>query len=360
MKVRRIVAVCHSGEVSGAEIALIRVLDEALKRGLEVVFCSASGPVVDALPEGVRHVVIPHLGLGSGSRVAGAAGLLARTAQAGRILRALTTSEDLVLANGLLVLPAVRAGRLDAHVSWLVHDVIVSRQWLAILSAVSGCLDTVVAVSDAAAAPLRARGLPVDVVHHGVQWPVAPRTAEPETPTIGMAALITPWKGHRDLLDAVAQMRHRNVVLELAGGFFPKDEQYRAALQDHARALGIEDRVRFLGKVNAIEQMRGWTIAVNASVEPEAGPLVALEALSVGVPMVATGHGGSVEILGRGGGILVAPHVPSALAAALDELLERPDERERLSIVGRALVAAEYRLDVQVPLMLDALLAGAK
>ncbi|WP_051973618.1 glycosyltransferase, partial [Cryobacterium sp. MLB-32] len=67
-----------------------------------------------------------------------------------------------------------------------------------------------------------------------------------------------------------------------------------------------------------------------------------LEAMAAGLPVVATRVGGSTEVVGHGGGLLVPPHDPAALAAALQQLFDDPALRSRLGREARAVVAARY------------------
>jgi glycosyltransferase involved in cell wall biosynthesis len=76
---------------------------------------------------------------------------------------------------------------------------------------------------------------------------------------------------------------------------------------------------------------------VSASVDPEAGPLTAIEAMSVGVPVVASEHGGVVEVL-DGGGLLVPPRDVDALAHAIDRLVNNPMLRRQCGQAGRRAV----------------------
>ena len=70
-------------------------------------------------------------------------------------------------------------------------------------------------------------------------------------------------------------------------------------------------------------------------------PHSAVEALSVGVPVVATAVGGVPEVVHDGeNGLLVAPGRPDALAAALTRILEEPGLRERLAAGAKPSVAA--------------------
>ena len=107
--------------------------------------------------------------------------------------------------------------------------------------------------------------------------------------------------------------------------------------------------MRFLGHVaDPLARLRRWSVAVSASIDPEAGPLTALEAMSVGVPFVATDHGGVTEVLGDAG-LLVPPGDADALADAITRLLDDAELRARChaagppAIVARHLTAADQR-----------------
>lgn len=351
----RLLAVGPTAEVSGAEGVLLGLLDEARARGWEVLLACPDGDLAARRPAGVGHLALPELALPPGPRVLGAPVLLARSARAGRLLRRAARSADAVLVNGFLALPAVALGRLDAPVTWLVHDVLRRPEWFAVLKAVGPAVDRVVAVSHAAAAPLRERGLDTVVVHNGVTWPVDPAPLDHSGRVVGCVAALTPWKGHEVLLDAAALLPD-DVRLELAGTGFAKDDAYVARLRARADAPDLRGRVRFLGRVDALATMRRWTVGVSASVEPEACPLVVLEGMSVGLPLVATALGGSQELLEGGVGTLVPPSSPEALAAGIMALLEDPQRRAAQAARGREAVAEHFRADVQRARQLDAVL----
>jgi glycosyltransferase involved in cell wall biosynthesis len=77
-------------------------------------------------------------------------------------------------------------------------------------------------------------------------------------------------------------------------------------------------------------------------------PLTVLEALACGVPVVGSAVGGISEIVRDGvTGLLVPPDDVSALATALDELLQSPARRAQLAATSRRLAMEEYSLDVQ-------------
>ncbi len=355
---RRIVFISPTGNASGAEVVLLNIMREALRRDITVRCISPVGELVKRLPSTVEHVEIPEQGLSAKPTPMAAIEWGGAARKASRVIKSCSRDAGAVVVNGFLALPAVRLAAPEPPVSWVVHDVLRRREWFALLSLVRESIKMAIPVSHAAAAPLRTRGIPVTVVPNGVAWPVEPRDVPPPTPVIGCVALLTPWKGHMSLLDAFAKVSAPEARLELAGSHFVKDAAYAQALRVRAECSDLAGRVTFLGSVDTLATMRRWTLAVSPSVEPEAMPLVVLEALSVGLPMVATALGGSLEILGHGGGWLVPPGDPLSLARAINSLLDDPHEQGRLSEWGPEEIARSYRLDVQVSRQLDAVAGG--
>lgn len=319
----RLVAVSHTGLVSGAETVLLRFLDAAAASGWEVRCACPDGPLVARLEElGVQRLRIPDLKLPSGPAVVALARLARRTASAGRRLRAASRAADAVVVNGLLALPALRLARPGPPVAWLVHDVIWKRRNQLILRYSGRVVDQGWAVSEAVAATLRPVLRQVLVIRNGTPWPVAP-ASETRTgpPVVGCAAVLTPWKGQDVLMEAVARLPRRDIVVELAGTTFPKDSAYAAELRQRAGESDLAGRVRFLGHVDDVaSRMRTWSIGALPSTEPEAFSLTLLEYMSLGIPAVATDHGGSPEVLGEAG-LLIPPNDADALAAAIGRLL---------------------------------------
>lgn len=348
-----LVLLTHTGQVSGAEVVLLGLVELALSRGERVVLASPPGPLTARLPAGVRHVELPHLGLGSGPRLLRPAALAARSAVAARRIRTALGPAGRLVVNSLLALPAARLARPPGGAVWLVHDTVHRRDQRWVVRAGAKVLRRAVAVSEATAAPLRALGLVVTVAQNGVAWPVDPVGVDVHTPpVVGALALLTPWKGHLVLLDALALLP--GVRLELGGGQFPGDAAHVAALHDRAGRPDLAGRVRFLGHVDPVPTMRGWDVAVSASTSPEAGPISVLQAMSMGVPLVGTDHGGTSEFLGDGAGLLVPPGDARALAEAVHRLLVQPELRAAVAAVARARVAEAHDLDRTRTAMLDA------
>ncbi len=354
---RELVFVAHSGRASGAEKIMLTLAERAVAEGWRVRVVCPDGPLRKLLPATVGHVAIPELGLAGqrgGQRLRAAAVMLWRWALAARVLRRVARTAGVrLVVNSTMALPAVALALPPRRAAvWLVHDVVAGRRQRTVARVGRRAVGRAVAVSERAAAPVRALGFEVEVARQGVRWPVEAAPVVERSPlVVGILGVVTEWKGQHVLLAAAAGLPE--VVIEIAGSPHPGDEPYLAALRERARRPDLAGRVRFLGNVDPLPRIRGWDVLVSASVLPEAGPLVVLEAMSVGVPVVATGHGGNVT---DDTAVCVAPDDPVALREALRRLGREPDLRARLRDSGRAAVAARHDLAETLPRMLDVLL----
>jgi glycosyltransferase involved in cell wall biosynthesis len=128
--------------------------------------------------------------------------------------------------------------------------------------------------------------------------------------------LLVPRKGVHLLLDALADPRlPADLTLRVAG-----DGPERTALEEQAYALGLADRVEFLGFREDVPKLLGEADAFVLPSQLEQQPLVLIEALAAGLPCLATDVGGVADQLGDDG-IVVAPNSAPALADGLLTLL---------------------------------------
>jgi len=152
-------------------------------------------------------------------------------------------------------------------------------------------------------------------------------------PIIGTLARLIPSKGIRILLDAMPHLLHKYPeALLLVGGGGEEQE----ALERQARALGIADRVVFVGPVQDPRDFyRRLDVFVLPSLD-EAFGLVVLEAMAMGLPVIGTRVGGVPEVLTHGvNGWLVEPGDSAVLAAGLRTLWADPILRRRVAEEGR-------------------------
>ncbi len=357
----RLVAVSPHALVSGAEVVLLRVLCAAADAGWNVRCACPNGPLAEKLREhGIERDDMLDLRLSRGPRLLGAARVLLRSMRAAPRIRRVAAGADVVVVNSVNALVALRLARIKVPTAWLVHDVIVRRDRLAFARLGLPAVDLAIAVSEAAAHSLPELGVRTVVVRNGTPWPVAPaRRSASQVKVVGCNAVLTPWKGQDVLLEAVAMLGRDDVVVELAGATMPRDGAYEAALRARADCPDLFGRVRFLGHVDdPTDVMRDWTVAACPSVDPEAVSLAVLEAMSIGVPVIGTDHGGIPEFLGSAG-LLVKPADPRELAGCIARLIDDEALHARCSAAGPEAVAASLTVDSQMRSVLEALAALA-
>lgn len=191
--------------------------------------------------------------------------------------------------------------------------------------------------------------VPVHVLPNGVEpgpGPAPLRTAD----HLLFVGRLEPVKGVAVLLDGFRELirNHPAARLTIVG-----DGSARAALQAASVDLIAEGSVAFTGWLppdGVHERLRTASVVVLPSLWPENFPTVALEALQLGRPLVASAVGGLPELVGPDNGVLVPPGDATALAAALAGLLGRPD---RLAALGAGSAARSQRYGVEE--FLDAL-----
>ena len=141
---------------------------------------------------------------------------------------------------------------------------------------------------------------------------------------------------------------HPETRLLIAG-----DGEHRAALEQCAAELELGSAVRFLGRCSA-GRVRGLLRGARALVVPsiyEGMPLVVLEAMEAGLPVIASAVSGIPEVVAddpaddtrERTGWLVPPEDPERLAAALAAAIGDPDEARRRGEAGRRRVDEEFR-----------------
>jgi glycosyltransferase involved in cell wall biosynthesis len=152
-------------------------------------------------------------------------------------------------------------------------------------------------------------------------------------PVIGNVAALTEHKDHATLLEAMAQLRarHPEVWLVIAG-----DGELRGALEAQARELGLADRTVFAGFRHDLDRLLPAFSVFCLSSQLEGLGTSLLDAMALGLPVVATAAGGIPEAVDDGvTGRLAPPRDPRALAQALGEALDDEARRKRWGEAGR-------------------------
>jgi glycosyltransferase involved in cell wall biosynthesis len=203
------------------------------------------------------------------------------------------------------------------------------------------------AVSEAvrASMPVRLRsttrviqyGVDVDAVRAAAPSREAGRRAlgvGPDEVLIGTVANLRTTKGYPDLLVAAAKVLANGSDMRfVALGQGPMEQE----LREQADRLGLGERFRFLGyRPDAVDVMAAFDIFCLPS-RHEGLPVALMEALVLGIPVVATDVGGTGEIVTDGReAVLVPPGDPERLAAALIALVGDPERRRQMATAGRS------------------------
>jgi glycosyltransferase involved in cell wall biosynthesis len=159
---------------------------------------------------------------------------------------------------------------------------------------------------------------------------------------------LAPQKGHEILLEALPAVRREAPRLHTV---VVGEGSLREPLERRTRELGLDDRVHFVGYR---ADVAGWYAAADLSVLPshfEGLPLVTVESLAAGCPVVATAVDGTPEVVVDGvTGLTVPPGDPDRLGQAILRLVQDPVLRRTLGQQGRAHVRAHFDREQQVRL----------
>ena len=157
-------------------------------------------------------------------------------------------------------------------------------------------------------------------------------------------------KGHRHLLAALPAVldAHPDAVLLVAG----RNGTETTALERMARELGVSERVRFLGHVSGVaDLLNAGDLFVFPSLY-EGMPGAVIEAMAMGLPIVASDIPSIREVVEPGtNALLVDPADPRALAGAIGALLDDPERRRAFGAESRRIYNTQFRLDQSVRAM---------
>jgi len=179
----------------------------------------------------------------------------------------------------------------------------------------------------------------VVVVPNGVPVATAPsywRAPQGEW-VIGTVALFRPRKGLEVMLAAIGELRRRGlpVRLKVVGGF--ETDEYRQAMQALAVRVGIGEHVEWTGFTRDVpREMARFSIFALPSLYGEGLPMVLIEAMAIGVPVVATKVEGVPEVIGDDRtGVLVQPGDARSLADGIESVIARGARAVELAETGR-------------------------
>jgi len=218
-----------------------------------------------------------------------------------------------------------------------------------------GSLDRVIAGSRTVADSFPRRSVrsgKVVLIPYGIDTndftPAAEGATLQESPefVVGIVGVLDENRGHRVLLHALADLQAdgRDAIQLWVIGTGPEE----AKLKRLAVELNIAHRVRFLGYLPEVREVLGRIqLLVMPTVHFESFGIAAVEAMAMGLPVVASQLGGLAEIVEDGRtGFLVKPGEAVELAGAIRRLMDSPDIRARMGQAGRRRAVEHFSLDL--------------
>lgn len=346
--------------LGGAALSVLELAAGQQERGHEVLVVAGTIPPGEASMESVAaDLGVPYLRMPALTRELSARQDLRATAGLRRLLRerrpdVLHTHTSKAGATGRIAAVASWPARPDAVVHTF-HGHVLSgyfggrrqRAFRLIERGLAHVTDRIIAVSQQVRDDLLrfrvARPEKIEVVHYGFDLDRRVAAAAPSRDpkrrllgaddhdfVIGWAGRLSEIKRPLDLVRVAANVPQS--LLVLAG-----DGELRPQVEREAAKLGLEDRLHLLGY---IEDLGAWYGAFDAFLltsANEGAPVVAIEALAAGLPVVATNAGGTQTVVDdTESGYLAAIGDVDALAQRLRELRDDPELRRRLGETGSA------------------------
>jgi glycosyltransferase involved in cell wall biosynthesis len=190
--------------------------------------------------------------------------------------------------------------------------------------------------------PLIPNGIPTDEYapdpDRRAQWRQA-HGIEPRATVVTHIGRFAFQKNHALLIEAFAQVRSdAPLYLLLVGG-----GELENAVREQVAALGLQERVRFLGvRADVADILRASDVFVLSS-RWEGNPMSVMEAMAAGLPVVSTAVGGVPELVQEGvTGLLVPSEDAGALARALQALVDDPTRRAAMGDAARQHAVARF------------------
>ncbi|MDQ1640621.1 MAG: hypothetical protein QOF62_3960 [Pyrinomonadaceae bacterium] len=362
----------HTGQVSGAERVLLLILSRLNRSRFEaVLLCPPSGQ----LQKEARILNIPCANVEQLSarftwRIAALilyfSSFVSTMAQVRTQVR--EQSPELIHANSVragLVISAATVG-LGIPIVWHVHDLLPQHPLSTCIRLFTLLLPPVRVVLVANAAAERFKGKLLRQFPKRVDFAVVYNAIEVaklnSTTTsgsirkelrirnsdrlIGIIGNLSPVKGQHELIRAFAKARKQipNLALLVVGSaLFNRGDGYQKQLSAEVRALGLDHCVRFLGQRNDVPAIMHALDLLVMNSRSEAFPLVALEGMAAGVPLLATAVGGLPELVTHEmNGWLVPLGDEEKLIDGIAALLERRDLSSEIATHARQHVIRNF------------------
>jgi glycosyltransferase involved in cell wall biosynthesis len=368
----KILLINNSADNYGASRSLWRLASRLREAQHEpVVLLPENGPLCDRLEKaGVRTIVFPSLRvitrpvLTSWRILPWLGGFLPSAIALSRLIK--KEKIDVIHTNTGVIVSAALAARIAGrpHV-WHIRDWFqeFGPLWKPYSRYILANADRILCVSKAIAAQFPSSPK-IEVLNNGFDLAEFPelsaseRTAakaaldlQADTLVLGTVGRIKfKRKGQEFLLQAAKLLADRGIdaTCLLAGGPAPGAEEHMTQMRIQATQLGV--KAVFTGELHDPRSAyAAMDIFILPSAQPEPFGGVVMEAMALGLPVIGTNIGGTIEQVAEGeSGFLVPPADPAALAGAIAKLAAEPDRRRDMGANGRHRVKEKFDIHTAI------------
>jgi glycosyltransferase involved in cell wall biosynthesis len=332
--IKKKIAVFHSSnDLYGASKIMLQVVDILIKEGYEIhVFLPYNGPLNEILE--VKKIKLNILNFGVLRRkyfnFFGIINRIFKITSSTRIINKYLWSHkiDLVYTSTSIILAGAISAKLNKIPNYFhIHEIPNNKIYLKIMgSIVSYLCSKVIVVSKSVEDHWKKylKNTSISLIYNGINFKsnridVSIKSNDFKILTV---ARLIPYKGHIYLINLARKLliKHPNLMFLIIGDTFKGYEDYEKKLKTLANDYGLNDNVIFKGFKNDVSKyLESSSFLLHPSIDPDPLPTVLFEAVNSLLPIIATNHGGAVEILDNGKGGLLIPYDNLDLAVNLIE-----------------------------------------
>jgi len=376
---RSILFVEFVSKISGAEVCLLNLLRRLDRTQFRpIVVCPEEGPLTDALQDLGIKIRIVNMSRLTRYNIRDLLSYVVNYVTVVYHLVGIIQEDNIALVHAFVYMvfkyacpAALLAG---VPIVGSMHDALIPervprlKRWI-VVSLINHFLNLLLCVSDAISAITVAQGADpskVRTLYNGVDYNEIEAQANTDYPSdvrselgfvhgaflIGSVGRLTKWKGFQYMVEAMEEVRRyipqaRYVIV---GDAFVDDDEWAEQLKNLPGELGLSKEIAFAGWRQDVPRiMKELDCFVLPSALPDPFPTVILEAMALGLPIVATSLGGVPEMLADGEcGILVEPQSSHSLAQAIIDLYNDSQRAENMTKNAQRRLREKFALEKHV------------
>lgn len=260
---------------------------------------------------------------------------------------------DIIYTNVAVVFPGAIAATFSKNCKsvWHIREIIKNKKERMIVAfMVNRFSDVIIANSKSTGEAICKKTSKLRVVYNAVDVKnTAVIHKDKKNLVVGMAGRINRWKGQKLFVD-MAEIVHKyrpDVKFKIAGSTYVGEGYLEDELKKYINQKGLTDIVQLLGQVNDMDKFyQSLDIFVLPSIQPEPFGLVVIEAMEKRLPVIATNHGGPVEIIDNGkNGYLVPFDTADVMAERCLKLCDDWRLREKIGEQAQAKKRSMFSLE---------------